>query len=338
MVKEYTVEKLAHELGGRYHGKADTTLSSIATLTTANESDVAYIDNPYYRKELLTTKAGAVITTTEFITDCKNSVIIVANPLLAINECISLFNDISCRQFDIHPSAIVNGLLGAACDIAAHCVVANNVRLGDRVTLGANVVLDEGVIIGDDTVIDANVTIAKNCTIGERVIIGSGTVIGSQPFNPVKSKGCWHDGPNLGAVTIGDDVSIAANCSIDSGSIENTHISKGVKIDNLVQIAHDVSIGEHTIIAGCAAIGAHTTIGEHCVIGGGSCIAGFLSIEKDVVITGMSTVTKPLRKEGIYTSGTTVSEHQKWRKNAARFKQLDSYIKRLKQIEKNILE
>ena len=333
MVREYSIAELANALGGRVQGWTRAMLSDVATLDHAQQTDVAYIDNPYFIKYLLATKAGAVITTQDFVSDCPNACIIVSNPLQAIKSCIKLFKSNTTQQAMIHSSAIVKGQTGERCDIGAYCVVSEGAKLGNGVRLGPNVTIDEGVVIDDDTEIGSNVTISKNCSIGKNVIIGSGSVIGSQPFNPVKEKGRWHDGLDIGIVVIGDGVNIGSNCTVDKGSITATHIEEGVKIDNLVQIGHDTHIGRHSIVVACAAIGAHTNIGQHCVIGGGSAIAGFLSIESNVVITGMTSVTKSITKEGVFTSGTTAIEHRTWRKNAARFKRLDSYIKRLKQLE-----
>lgn len=238
----------------------------------------------------------------------------------------------------MHPSAIVSktARIGANVFLGANSIIGDDVVLEDGVEIGANVVIESGVVIGAGTLIANNIAIHQRTKIGVRVEIDSGTVIGTSPFNRIKTQGRWQKTIDCGGVIIGDGVKIGANTTIARGEQGNTRIMDGVCIDNLVQIAHDVVIGAHSAIAGCAAIGAFAQLGSHCIIGGASCIAAQVRLADDIVITGMSTVSKSLQKAGIYSSGTMVSEHKQWRRNVARFKRLDDYATRLMQLEKEL--
>lgn len=238
----------------------------------------------------------------------------------------------------MHPKAIISetARIGTDVVIGANSIIADEVVLQDGVQIGANVVIEKGVCIGHNTIIANNVAIHERSRIGAWAEIDSGVVIGTSPFNRIKTQGRWQKNIDRGGVIISDYVKIGANTTIARGEQANTCILEGVCIDNLVQIAHDVIIGEHSAIAGCAAIGAFAHIGSHCIIGGASCIAAQVTLADDVVITGMSTVSKSIQRAGIYSSGTMVSEHNQWRRNVARFRRLDDYALRLIQLEKEL--
>jgi UDP-3-O-[3-hydroxymyristoyl] glucosamine N-acyltransferase len=172
--------------------------------------------------------------------------------------------------------------------------------------------------------------------VGLRTIVHSGAVIGSDGFGNAQHDGNWVKIAQLGGVTIGDDVEIGSNTSIDCGALEDTVIGNGVKIDNLVQIAHNVHIGDHTAVAGCVGIAGSTVVGKHCIIGGGTGVAGHIEIADKVAMTGMTMVTKSITQPGLYSSGTGVEPNAKWRKTAVRLRNLDDLFKRLKNIEKKL--
>jgi UDP-3-O-[3-hydroxymyristoyl] glucosamine N-acyltransferase len=174
--------------------------------------------------------------------------------------------------------------------------------------------------------------------IGREVTLHSGTVIGSDGFGFAHDQGQWHKIPQIGGVIIGNKVEIGANTTIDRGALEDTEIGNGVILDNQIQIAHNVKIGDHTAIAGCVGIAGSAKIGRHCGIGGGAGILGHLEITDGVQVTAMSLVTKSIKESGIYSSGTSVAPTQQWHKNYARFRHLDDMAKRIKQLEKIVLE
>lgn len=333
-----TLSQLADFLGGVWHGNANHAIRGLSSLSRATSSDVAYFDNPSLLPSLQATSAAVVLLKAEYLPLCPTNSIVVAHPLDAINKAFKLISSAESPLVEIHHTATIHqsAQLGENISIGPYCFVADNVQLADGVVIGANSCIDSSVVIGKNSKIACGVTIHSGCTLGANVVINSGCVLGATPFNYFKQHGVWRQGPDLGGVVIADGVHVGANTVIDRGALGDTYLADGVCVDNLVQIAHDVCIGSNSAIAGCATIGAHVQIGTDCIIGGGTCLAAFVCLTDDVVITGMSTVSKSIAKSGIYSSGTLVHPHDRWRKNAARFKRLDDYMIKLNTLEKKI--
>jgi len=167
-------------------------------------------------------------------------------------------------------------------------------------------------------------------------VIQPGAVIGSEGFGLAKDRGRWVRVPQLGTVVIGNDVDIGANTTIDRGAIQDTVISDGVKLDNLIQIAHNVEVGEHSAIAGCAGLAGSSRVGRHCTLAGGVGLAGHLTLADNVHVTGMSMVTRSLSEPGVYSAGTPLDTNRNWHRNAVRFKQLDQMARRLAELERQV--
>jgi UDP-3-O-[3-hydroxymyristoyl] glucosamine N-acyltransferase len=333
-----TLEHLAHILDGVGHGNVLHPISNLSSLSRAKEEDIVYFDNPLLKLDLQSTNAGIVLLKAEHLAWCPVNAIVLSDPLAAIKKVADLLPqttknvsliDHSAR---IHPSA----QLGDKVCIGAYAVIEAEAYIESDVTIGAHSIVGPSVHIGKRSYIDSHVTLHKGTKIGEEVRINSGCVVGSSPYNYVKEHGVWQQGLILGGVTLADQVHLGANTVIDQGAVGDTYLAKGVCVDNLVHVAHDVYIGANTAIAGSATIGAHVIMGTDCIIGGGSCIAAFVRLVDDVVISGMSTVSKSILKSGIYSSGTLAHEHQRWRKNAARFRRLDDYICKLSLLERKI--
>ncbi len=334
----YSLSELAEHLNGVVSGDGSREIEGVASLARAGKKELCYFDNPARSAMLKSTRAEAVLLTKNMQHLCPIDKIIVDNPFLAIAEAIKLFQpDVPLRGV-IHPRAQVDlsAILGNNVSIGANSVISEGVEIGDNVRIGANCIVEPYVRIGDGSCLHNAVILHEGTQVGSAVWIDSGAVIGALPFNAMKKQGNWYAGPAIGGVMISDRCQIGSNTVIDRGSVCDTCLDEGVFLDNLIQIAHDVVIGTGTAVAGCAAIGAHTVLGAHCVIGGASTIAANLILADDVVITGMSTVSKSLLKPGVYSSGTTVCEHQKWRRNAARFKNLDAFVNRLKGLEQEV--
>ncbi len=249
---------------------------------------------------------------------------------------------ILCPQFrepgGIHPSAVVEA--GAQVDptawIGPNAVIGTDARISANVSIGPGCVVGRGSVIGAGSELVANVTVLHECVIGERALFHPGVVVGADGFGIANDKGRWVKVPQLGRVVIGNDVELGANTTVDRGAIEDTVIEDGVKIDNQVQIAHNVRIGAHTAIAGCAGIAGSAKIGRHCAIAGGVGIAGHLEIADGVQITAMALVTKSISQPGVYSSGTPLQPNDEWHKNFARFRKLDEMARRLRALEKKI--
>ena len=332
-----TLAELAKFLDGVWHGNANHAILGLSSLTRATSKDVAYFDNPLLLQNLTSTLAGAVLLKSEHQHLCPVNFIIVANPLAAMKEAAKLVSSTKPGFIGIHELAQIHhsAQIGQNVTIGAYSSVGERAQIDDGVCIGSNSSIESFVQIGENSCLGSGIVIHSGSQIGSNVIIDSGCIIGASPFNYFKSHGTWLRGPDVGGVVICKGVHIGANTVIDRGSLGDTYIAEGVCIDNLVQIAHDVSIGKNTAIAGCAAVGAFVRLGSDCIIGGASCIAAHVQLSDDVVITGMSTVSKTIVKSGIYSSGTTAHEHNRWRRNAARFKRLDDYIVKLGILEKS---
>lgn len=337
MATAYTLRELADLLGGTLHGDAGLLIQGVSSLVRAQKNHIACFDDIAQAELLSRTRAGAVLLTPQQVSDYPFSCIVVSNPWESVKFIANLFKIEPIQRQGIHQSAIISPTaeLPQHIFIDAHAMVGERVVIAPGVSIGAHCLIESDVFIGAQTVIEPGAVIGAGTVIGAETCVGSGVIIGASPFNNLKDRGYWHASHALGGTVIGDRVMIGANTVIARGSLSDTFIGENVCIDNLVHIAHDVTIGAHTAIAGCAVIGAFVRIGAHCVIGGASCIAANVHLANEVVITGMSTVSKSLQKAGVYSSGTLVSEHQRWRRNAARFRRLDDYMTRLTKLEKN---
>ncbi|KTD65877.1 UDP-3-O-(3-hydroxymyristoyl)glucosamine N-acyltransferase [Legionella spiritensis] len=332
-----TLSELSSLLNGVLHGQEDRVVQGVASLSRATETDVAYYDDPLLTDVLNTSQAGVVLLSAPYSSSCPLDHIVVKDPLDGIMLTARLFEQSeSLMSPGIHSSAIIaaTAQIKSGVSIGANSIIGDQVMVARDVHIGEHCVIENGVTIGPNTSIAAGSVIGFGTRVGSQVVIDRGVVLGALPFNGVKNRGEWRSGPTRGGVVVYDRVVIGANTVIARGSLGDTCIGEDVRIDNLVHIAHDVIIGSHTAIAGCAAVGAFVRIGSHCVIGGASCIAANVQLLDDIVITGMSTVSKSLKKAGLYSSGTMVSEHNRWRRNAARFRRLDDYILRVAKLEK----
>jgi UDP-3-O-[3-hydroxymyristoyl] glucosamine N-acyltransferase len=215
-------------------------------------------------------------------------------------------------------------------------VIGKHVTIADSATIGAGTIIGDNCSIGKNSTLHANITLYPNSHIGKNTHLHSGVVIGSDGFGYAPTANEWYKIKQIGNVTIGNQVEIGANTTIDCGALGSTSIADGVKLDNLIQIGHNVIIGEHTAIAACVGIAGSVTIGKRCQIGGASAIAGHLNITDDVTITAMSMVINSIKTAGIYSSGMPINENRTWRKNIIRFKQLDAMAKKIRQLEAQI--
>ena len=334
---EYTLHQLSERVGAQLVGDGDQVVHSIASIDKANKGSLTYLKSDQYLDRLMDTKACAVILSTEHAPQCPVSALIVDNPEYCFAQLASLFsysNSMCCPG--IAESAIVNSTASIAdsASIGAHCVIGANAVIGEGVMVGSGSVIGDRCRVGANSQLHANVTLYHDVRLGERVEVDSGVVIGADGFGLVEYQGQWKKIPQLGGVCIGDDVGIGANTTVDRGAIEDTVIGSGVRIDNQVQIGHNVSIGDHTVIAGCVGIAGSTHIGKHCVIAGAVGIVGHIKIVDRVVITAMSGVSKSISEPGVYSSGNPLQENKHWRRSIVRIRQLESWVQRIMRLEK----
>lgn len=340
MIKKYTLSQLTKGLEVTLKGDANCLIEGVCTIQDAKPGHLAFLMNPLYKKYLATTKASAVILTADDSEECATNALIARDPYYIYTQMAAFFDDRPKPVVGVHSTAVI----GQHCEIhptasiGKNCVINDNVRIDADAIIGAGCVIGEFSEIGESTRLDANVTLYHKVKIGRHVIIASGTVIGSDGFGIAKHKGIWHKVPQLGCVIIEDHVEIGSNCSIDRGAIDNTVIERGAKLDNLIQVGHNVRIGENTAIAGCVGISGSTTIGSNCLVGGQSGFAGHITIVDDVVVTGGTEVSKSIREPGIYSSGLGgLVTNLERRKNTARFHRLETLYSRVKELEQALV-
>ena len=334
----FTLAEIAKISGAVIDGDAGRAINGVSSLTEAKPGDISFLSNKRYVRHLKTTKASAVILSAEYKKLCPVDSLISDDPYLAITKVLrAMHSEKECVP-GIHPSAVISNesVLAENVSIGAHVFVDDGCTIGAGVQIGPGCSIGRNVVIGKGSRLSANVTINDAVEIGENAIFHSGVVIGADGFGIVKDQGAWLKIPQIGSVQIGDNVEIGANSTVDRGAIANTVIENGVKLDNQVQIAHGVRVGEHTAIAGCVGIAGSAVIGKRCMIGGLSAISGHIEIADDVIITGMSGVSNSIKTAGIYSSGIPVTENKKWRRNIARFRNLDDITRRLKQLEQGL--
>jgi UDP-3-O-[3-hydroxymyristoyl] glucosamine N-acyltransferase len=338
MTVSYSLSDIAAKLGGRVLGDGGVHVSQIATLEHARPDQISFLTNSKYRSQLDTTKAGAVILSEADQDATGLPRIISDNPYAYFARVSALLNPGPEIKPGIRPGAVI----GAGAKIAETASIAATAVIGAGAVIGDFSVIGEGCCIGENTAIGSHarlyprVVIYHDCVIGDHLIAHSGVVIGSDGFGIAMDQGRWIKIPQIGRVVIGNDVEIGANTTIDRGALDDTVIEDGVKLDNLIQVAHNVRIGAHTAIAGCAGIAGSTTIGRHCMIGGGVGISGHLQIGDHVEIAGFTLIARSIREPGSYSSAIPGIRTEDWRRNAVQLRHLDDLVKRVKALEKEL--
>ena len=330
------LEEIVARLGGCLEGDGSVVVSQVATLASAGPGQIAFLANPKYRGQLQTSRASAVIVPPHFSKDTTLPRVVHQNPYAYYARVVALLNPRNEGAPGVSSTAVVKSRLPASVRVFENVVVGNKVAIGENVTLFPGCVIGDGVVIGDDSVLYPNVVVYADCVIGKRAVIHAGAVIGSDGFGFAKDGELWIKIPQIGRVVIGDDVEIGANTSIDRGALDDTLIGNGVKLDNQIQIAHNVSIGDHSAMAGCVGIAGSTKIGRRCTVGGAGMIVGHLELVDDVHVSAGTMVTKSLRKPGQYTSIFPLQPHDEWLQNAAQIKRLAKLSDRVAELEKRL--
>lgn len=327
---DVTITQIVADLGGELVGSQESRITAIASLERATSSDVSFLSSAKYAHQFAASQAGCVIARQsdwEVARDkgFQGAVILTPDPYAYYARLTQWWKKqgtlMSSPASQIHPSAIIG----------------QDVQLGHDVRIGALCVIEDGAIVGARTTIAARVTVGSGCRIGEDCILHSGVVIGADGFGFATNKqtGEWIKIEQLGAVCIGNDVEIGANTCIDRGALEDTVIEDGVKLDNLIQIGHNVHIGKHTAMAGCVGVAGSARIGAHCTVGGGAVVLGHLSLVDHVHISAASVVMRSINQPGNYTGIFPLDNNKMWEKNAVTLKQLHSLRERIRQLEQH---
>ena len=333
----YALEDLARLVGGEIIGGRDIEITGVAGIKEAREGEITFLANPKYESYLATTRASAVIADRE--SGFPKPIVKVSNPYLAFLKVMSLFSGDSPEQGQkgIHPTAIIAGSakLGKNISIGAYCFIGENVKLGAGTTILPLACICDNVTIGDDCFIYPHVTVRERCEIGNRVLLHSGVVVGSDGFGYAKDGDVNRKIPQIGIVRIEDDVEIGANTAIDRATTDVTLIRRGVKIDNLVQIAHNVVVGENSILAAQVGVSGSTQIGKNVVLAGQAGLVGHIRIGDNAMVGAQGGVTKSIPAD-TKVSGYPAREHSLARKIYALIARLPELFKEVKELSKRV--
>ena len=332
-----TLGELAIRFGCELHGDPSVAVDSVAALSQADGRSVSFLANPKYVAQLKDTRAAAVILEAKSADDSPVPALIAANPHATFARVAALLHPDPPLNPGLHAQSTVaaNAIVASTAEVAAHAFVGDGARIGARSFIGPGCVVERGAIIGDDTRLMARVYVGARVTLGARCVVQPGAVIGGDGFGFAAEKGTWVKVPQVGSVRIGDDVEIGANTTIDRGAIGDTVIEEGVKLDNLIMIAHNCRIGAHSAVAACTGIAGSAVLGKRCIVGGKVGIVGHLTLCDDVVVLGHSLVSHSITRPGVYSSALPAEEAGVWRRLVARIKRLDSMARRMRALEKH---
>jgi UDP-3-O-[3-hydroxymyristoyl] glucosamine N-acyltransferase len=309
-------------LGGELHGDGALAITRLAPLDTAGATELGFLSNPKYRQQLAASHAGCVVVGPSMRDEAlaRGACIVAEDPYLYFARLTRLWKarHAAAPPAGVHPTAVVEegASVHPSASVGPHCVV------------------ESGATIGAGTVLKARVHVGHGCSIGERCILHPGAVIGADGFGFAPHAGTWEKIEQLGAVRIGNDVEVGANTCVDRGALDDTVLEDGVKVDNLVQIAHNCRIGRHTAIAGCAGLAGSTVIGAYCTIGGAAMLVGHVKLADHVHISAGTLVSRDITQPGQYTGVFPIDDNASWEKNAATLRQLYRLRERIRALEK----
>lgn len=306
-------------------GDPDLTVWRVASIDNAGEGSVSFLANSKFRRYLPATRATAVVVTAADAPSTPVAALVHPNPYAAYARIATVLHPSPAATPGVHASSVIaaGANISALAYIGPQCVIEDGVVVEEGVQIGPGCIIQRGSFIGAHSQLVARVTICSQVRIGRRCILHPGCVIGGDGFGFAADRPAWVKVPQIGGVLLGDDVDIGCNTCIDRGTIGNTEIGDGAKLDNQIQIGHNVKIGEHTIMAACSGVSGSTVIGKRCILGGMIGVAGHIQIADDVMITGMSTVSASLKEPGAYSSGIPAEPSRRWRRLVAQFRKLD---------------
>jgi UDP-3-O-[3-hydroxymyristoyl] glucosamine N-acyltransferase len=332
-----TLGEIAVRHGLELAGDPDQAVIGVATLAGATPGTITFCAAPKYRQLLTGTRATAVVLAREMLADCPVAALVSPQPYAAYARIAAALHPLPPVIAGIAASASFTGsaTVAASAWVGPNAVIGEGAVIGERCSIGPNCVVESRARLGDDCRLQAGVTICHDVTVGARCVLKPGAVVGSDGFGFAPDRDGFVKVPHVGNVRLGDDVEVGANTTIDRGTIDDTIIEDGVKLDNQVQVGHNCRIGAHTVVAGCVGISGSSIIGRRCMLGGAVGIAGHLEIGDDVVVTGYSLVSHSLPGPGTYSSGMPAIEAANWRRAVARLRRLDALERRLTRLERS---
>ena len=333
-----TLGELAVRFGCELRGDPSVAVETVAALSQADARAVSFLANPKYVSQLKDTRAGVVILDAKSADHSPVPALVAANPHATFARIAALLHPDPPLNPGVHPQATVaaGAVVAASAQIAAHAFVGEGAQIGARCLIGPGCVVERGAVIGDDTRLMARVYVGHHVVFGVRCVVQPGAVIGGDGFGFAAEKRAWIKVPQVGSVQIGDDVEIGANTTIDRGAIGDTVIEEGVKLDNLIMIAHNCRIGAHSALAGQSALAGSTVLGKRCILGGRAGCTGHITLCDDVVVLGTTFISHSITKPGVYSSALPAEEAGVWRRMVARWKRLESMARRQRALEKHV--
>ncbi|MHB8252236.1 MAG: UDP-3-O-(3-hydroxymyristoyl)glucosamine N-acyltransferase [Acidiferrobacter sp.] len=335
----YTLRELAAVAQATLRGHAEVEIDAVAPLNRAGPRHIAYCASPRYRVLIAESAAGALILQPEDADIFPGNALLCHDPRTAFARIANLLHPLESTTPGCHPSAVVHpsATVAESTYIGPQAVVEAGAVIEAGVSVGAGAVVGARCVIGSGTRLEARTVILHDCVIGKDCVISPGVVIGSEGFGYVREHdGSWLKVPQLGRVVIGDNVDIGANTTIDRGALGDTVIGDGVKLDNLIQIAHNVKIGDNTAMAGCVGVAGSAVIGKRCMIAGGAGIVGHITVGDDVEVTAMSFLKGSVEGPGRFSSSLPATAADAWARNVGRFRHLDELARRLRRAEQTI--
>jgi UDP-3-O-[3-hydroxymyristoyl] glucosamine N-acyltransferase len=336
---DFRLGDIAEQLGFELIGNPDLRITRIGPLEGATPSTISFLSHPKYQPQLAASQAACVIVNAAMrdAAMARGAAIVAADAYLALARLTQWWaaQTRPLALSGVHASAVVDptARLGSDVSVGAFAVIEAHAVVESGAVIGAHCYVGPKAQVGAATRLAARVTLGAGCCIGERGIVHSGVVIGADGFGFAPTEGRWEKIEQLGNVRIGNDVEIGANTCIDRGALDDTVIEDGVKLDNLVQIGHNVRIGAHSALAGCAGVAGSAVIGAHCTVGGGAIVLGHLTLADHVHISAASVVMRSISKPGTYSGVFPIDDNSSWEKNAATLRQLHSLRDRVRALE-----
>ena len=339
---QFSAEMIAAGLGGEIVGNKDVTVSTFAKIEEGHQGAISFLANPKYEPYLYTTDSSIVIVnrSLELKGEVKATLIKVDDAYGCFAKLLELYAAYKPKKSGVHPTAVVaeSAKVGEGCYIGAYVVVDEGAVIGEGVSLYPHVYVGDGATIGDGTTLHSGVKVYEGCKIGKRCIVHSGAVIGSDGFGfAPNAQGSYDKIPQIGIVTIEDDVEIGANTTIDRATMGSTVIEKGAKLDNLVQIGHNVVVGESTVMAGQSAVAGSAKVGKHCMIGGQSGIVGHVTVGDGTVVASVTGVSKSV-PAGSQIMGSQGIDVRRFRRVNAVYRNLPELQYAVNRLEKEVKE
>lgn len=340
------LKQIVDALGGELHGDGDRVIHRIAPLRSASSDAITFLAQSKYAAQLPDLEAGCVIIKPQMQLQVRAGMTCITthDPYAYYARLtqwwLKQWKAQQVNQMDhprVHPTAVIDPMaqIDKSCSIGAFAVIGARAKIGPHTHIHAHVTIGEDALIGEHTLLYPHVNIGDRCSVGDRCVIHAGAVIGADGFGFAPEQGHWVKIEQLGGVVIGNDVEIGAQTCIDRGALGDTVIEDGVKLDNLIQVAHNVRIGRGTAMAACSAIAGSTTIGAHCTIAGGAGVVGHLEVADNVHISAYTLVTRSIREPGVYTGVFPMDDNASWERNAATLRHLYALRNRVKTLEQD---